>query len=31
MSYWLGTLCFFVVQVIVTLGINIFSKRSSKG
>lgn len=31
MGYWLGTLCFFAIQVIVTLCINAFSKRSSKG
>ena len=31
MSFWLGTLCFFAVQVIVTVCINAFSKRSSKG
>jgi hypothetical protein len=31
MSYWIGTLCFFALQVIVTLSINAFSKRSSKG
>ncbi|GBF97492.1 hypothetical protein Rsub_10415 [Raphidocelis subcapitata] len=31
MSYWIGTLCFVAVQIIVTLCINLFSKRSSKG
>jgi hypothetical protein len=31
MGFWLGTLCFFLVQVVVTISINTFSKKSSKG
>jgi hypothetical protein len=31
MGYWIGTLVFLAIQVVVTLSINAFSKRSSKG
>jgi hypothetical protein len=31
MGYWLGTLIFFIIQVIVTVCINVFDKKPSHG
>jgi hypothetical protein len=31
MGYWLGTLLFIIIQGIVSIGINVFSKKQSNG
>lgn len=31
MGYWLGTLLFAIIQGIVSIGINVFSKKQSNG
>lgn len=31
MGFWLGTLIFFLIQVVVTISINLFDKRPNKG